>query len=162
MEAQADRHDRPRVLTRPGTLMAETATAEPLLKTPLYEDHVARGARMVPFAGYAMPVQYPTGILAEHQWTRERAGLFDVSHMGQAVLVGPDHETTARAFETLVPGDMLELPRGRQRYTPLLNEQGGIRDGPMAGPPPHPGPDRAPRLRVNAPPQGAGHPKNEA
>ena len=79
---------------------------------------------MVPFAGYAMPVQYPTGILAEHAWTRENAGLFDVSHMGQAVLVGPDHPTTARALETLVPADILYLPPGRQRYALLLNEQG--------------------------------------
>jgi len=130
--------------------MAETATAEPLLKTPLYEEHVARGARMVPFAGYAMPVQYPTGILAEHQWTRERAGLFDVSHMGQAVLVGPDHETTARAFETLVPGDMLELPRGRQRYTLLLNEQGGIRDDLMSVRPDDPARDGELVIVVNA------------
>src|SRR3954463_9624164 len=150
MEAQADRHDRPRVLTRPGTLMAETATAEPLLKTPLYEDHVARGARMVPFAGYAMPVQYPTGILAEHAWTRENAGLFDVSHMGQAVLVGPDHPTTARALESLVPGDILGLPRGRQRYALLLNEQGGIRDDLMVARPDDPARDGELFLIVNA------------
>ena len=78
---------------------AETASTEPLLKTPLHARHVTLGARMVPFAGYDMPVQYPAGIMAEHNWTRESAGLFDVSHMGQAFLVGPDHETTARALD---------------------------------------------------------------
>ena len=115
--------------------MAETATAELLLRTPLHAEHVALGARVVPFAGYAMPVQYPTGILAEHTWTRESAGLFDVSHMGQAVLAGPDHDTTARALETLVPADIFGLRPGRQRYALLLNEQGGIRDDLMVSRP---------------------------
>jgi len=101
---------------------------EPLLRTPLHDEHVALGARMVPFAGYAMPVQYPAGILAEHTWTREHAGLFDVSHMGQAALVGPDQETTARALEALVPADILGLKPGQQRYTQLLTEAGGILD----------------------------------
>ncbi len=78
---------------------------------------------MVPFAGYAMPVQYPTGILAEHLWTREHAGLFDVSHMGQAALIGPDHATTARALEALVPADILNLKPGQQRYTQLLDDE---------------------------------------
>ncbi len=83
---------------------------------------------MVPFAGYDMPVQYPTGILTEHNWTRASAGLFDVSHMGQAFLIGPDHETTARALEALVPADILNLAPGKQRYSQLLNEDGGILD----------------------------------
>jgi aminomethyltransferase len=83
---------------------------------------------MVPFAGYEMPVQYPMGILKEHLHTRAGAGLFDVSHMGQAVLSGPDHETVARALEALVPADILNLAPGRQRYTQLLNEEGGIID----------------------------------
>src|SRR5690348_10104193 len=85
-----------------------------LRSTPFTERHRALGARMVPFAGYDMPVQYPTGILAEHQWTRENAGLFDVSHMGQAFLVGPDHATTAAALEALCPADFVGLAPGRQ------------------------------------------------
>lgn len=82
---------------------------------------------MVPFAGYSMPVQYE-GILAEHRWTREHAGLFDVSHMGQAALRGAGHETTARALERLVPADILSLTPGQQRYSQLLSETGGILD----------------------------------
>ena len=70
----------------------------PLLRTPLYELHRALGAKMVPFAGYEMPVQYPLGILKEHLHTRTQTGLFDVSHMGQAFLIGPDHATTAAAL----------------------------------------------------------------
>ena len=109
--------------------MAEPLTApDALLDTPLRGEHVAAGARMVPFAGYAMPVQYATGILAEHLWTRESAGLFDVSHMGQAALIGPDHATAARALEALVPADLLNLKPGQQRYTQLLNEEAGILD----------------------------------
>lgn len=109
--------------------MAEPAAADDrLLGTPLAAEHRESGARMVPFAGYSMPVQYATGILAEHLWTRESAGLFDVSHMGQAALIGPDHETTARALETLVPADILGLKLGQQRYTQLLNDEGGILD----------------------------------
>ena len=109
--------------------MAEPATVlPPLHRTPLHGLHVARGARMVPFAGYEMPVQYPTGILAEHLHTRRRAGLFDVSHMGQAFLRGPDHHTTAAALERLVPGDVLGLKPGRVRYTQLTNSNGGIID----------------------------------
>src|SRR3954453_23372696 len=107
--------------------MADPAHAdEALLQTPLHAEHVSAGARMVPFAGYAMPVQYPTGILAEHLWTREHAGLFDGSHMGQAALIGPDHATTAKALEALVPADVLNLKPGQQRYTQLLDESGGI------------------------------------
>jgi aminomethyltransferase len=99
-----------------------------LKQTPLYDTHKALGAKLVPFAGYEMPVQYSTGVLAEHNWTREHAGLFDVSHMGQATLRGPDFETTARALEKLIPADVLGLEKGQQRYSQLLNEQGGILD----------------------------------
>ena len=108
------------------------ATAKPdtdLLKTPLHDLHVAHGARMVPFAGYAMPVQYPSGIITEHKHTRSAAGLFDVSHMGQAILRGAD---VAASFEKLVPGDIAGLNIGQMRYTLLLNEAGGIRDDLMA------------------------------
>jgi aminomethyltransferase len=107
--------------------MADLATAPKgtLARTPLYELHVAQGARMVPFAGYAMPVQYKSGIIAEHLHTREKAGLFDVSHMGQAVLSGAD---AARALETLVAADIAGLAPGRQRYTQFLDEKGGILD----------------------------------
>jgi aminomethyltransferase len=108
--------------------MAEPQSAEPLRRTPLYDLHVSLGARIVPFAGYEMPVQYPTGIIAEHNWTRERAGLFDVSHMGQAFVVGHSHDATARALEKLVPGDIRGLGLGRIRYTQLTNPEGGIID----------------------------------
>ena len=111
--------------------MAEHAHSdEPLLQTPLHAEHVALGARMVPFAGYDMPVQYPTGILTEHNWTREHAGLFDVSHMGQAILIAEDksHETVARALEALIPADILNLKPNQQRYSQLLSEDAGILD----------------------------------
>ncbi len=101
---------------------------ETLARTPLYDLHVRRAARMVPFAGYAMPLHYPPGILKEHLHTRASAGLFDVSHMGQAVLSGPDHTATAAALEALVPADICNLRPGQQRYTQLLNETGGIID----------------------------------
>ena len=110
-----------------GAAAPQTATA-PLRQTPLHSLHVARGARMVPFAGYDMPVQYAEGIIAEHNHVRSSTGLFDVSHMGQAFLVGADHETVARALETLVPGDIVNLAPGRQRYTQLTSEDGGIID----------------------------------
>src|SRR5665811_821677 len=97
----------------------------PLLKTPLHDLHVALGARMVPFAGYSMPVQYPAGLMAEHHHTRNAAGLFDVSHMGQLRLVGPD---SAAALETLLPVDVIDLPVGQQRYGLLLKDDGGIID----------------------------------
>jgi len=97
----------------------------PLLKTPLYDLHLELGARMVPFAGYSMPVQYPAGLMAEHKHTRDAAGLFDISHMGQLRLVGPD---AAAAFETLMPVDVIDLPAGKQRYGLLLNDEGGILD----------------------------------
>jgi aminomethyltransferase len=108
--------------------MASEAPAGPLSKTPLYQLHVEAGAKMVPFAGYDMPVQYPTGVLTEHNWTRAHAGLFDVSHMGQAFVTGPDWETTAKALEALVPADILNLKVGQQRYSQLLAEDGGILD----------------------------------
>ena len=99
--------------------------ATELLKTPLTDLHVELGARMVPFAGYSMPVQYPAGLMAEHHHTRTAAGLFDVSHMGQLRLVGPD---AAAAFETLIPVDVIGLAVGKQRYGLLLNDEGGIID----------------------------------
>ena len=102
-----------------------SAPDEELRKTPLHALHLELGARMVPFAGYAMPVQYPAGLMAEHHHTRTSAGLFDVSHMGQLRLVGPD---AAAAFETLVPVDVIDLGPGRQRYGLLLTDEGTIID----------------------------------
>jgi len=99
-----------------------------LLFTPLYGLHREYGARFAPFAGYDMPIQYRDGILAEHAHTRAKAGLFDVSHMGQAWLDGPDHATLAAALETLCAADLLGLAPGRQRYTQWLNAAGGIID----------------------------------
>ncbi len=96
-----------------------------LLLTPLNALHLELGARMVPFAGYSMPVQYPAGLMAEHHHTRTAAGLFDVSHMGQLRLVGAD---AAAAFETLIPVDVIDLPVGKQRYGLLLGDDGGILD----------------------------------
>jgi aminomethyltransferase len=131
--------------------MAELdVTDQPLLQTPLHHEHERLGARMVPFAGYAMPVQYPTGVLAEHNWTREHAGLFDVSHMGQAVLFGPDHAATARALEALVPADILNLKPGQQRYSQLLDQAGGILDDLMIVRPGDPADDGKLMLVVNA------------
>ena len=101
------------------------ASPAPLRQTPLDGLHIELGARMVPFAGYSMPVQYPTGLMAEHLHTRASAGLFDVSHMGQLRLEGPE---AAAAFETLVPVDVIGLATGKQRYGLLLNENGGIMD----------------------------------
>ena len=100
-------------------------STEQLLKTPLHALHIELGARMVPFAGYDMPVQYPLGVMKEHQHTREQAGLFDVSHMGQIRLIGAD---AAKALEALVPVDIIDLPVGMQRYAMFTNEQGGILD----------------------------------
>ncbi|MBT5049171.1 MAG: glycine cleavage system aminomethyltransferase GcvT [Rhodospirillaceae bacterium] len=96
-----------------------------LKRVALHDLHVALGARMVPFAGFEMPVQYPAGIMAEHTHTRESASLFDVSHMGQVSLRGVD---PAAAMETLVPGDIRALAPGRVRYTQLTNDRGGIID----------------------------------
>ncbi len=100
-------------------------TLSDLQTTPLNALHTELGARMVPFAGYSMPVQYPAGLMAEHQHTRTAAGLFDVSHMGQLRLVGPD---AAAAFETLMPVDVVGLPVGKQRYGLLLTEGGTVID----------------------------------
>ncbi|MEM1074056.1 MAG: glycine cleavage system aminomethyltransferase GcvT [Pseudomonadota bacterium] len=99
-----------------------------LKHTPLYALHAAMGAKMVPFAGYAMPVQYPMGVMQEHLHTRAKAGLFDVSHMGQVLVSGPSWEAVALAFEALVPMDVLSLADGRQRYGLFTNEAGGIED----------------------------------
>jgi aminomethyltransferase len=102
-----------------------TLTTDILKKTPLHALHVALGAKMVPFAGYEMPVQYPSGVLKEHLHTRDQAGLFDVSHMGQAFLSGAD---PARALEKLTPADVMGLKEGMQRYGLLLTQEGTIRD----------------------------------
>ncbi|WP_112873314.1 glycine cleavage system aminomethyltransferase GcvT [Paracoccus endophyticus] len=98
---------------------------EDLRRTPLYDLHLALGARMVPFAGWEMPVQYPMGVMGEHLHTRSAAGLFDVSHMGQVILRGPD---VAARLETLVPADIVGLPEGRQRYGLFTTPQGGVLD----------------------------------
>ncbi|QBF25378.1 glycine cleavage system aminomethyltransferase GcvT [Pseudomonas tructae] len=100
-------------------------STQTLLKTPLHALHLELGARMVPFAGYDMPVQYPLGVMKEHLHSREQAGLFDVSHMGQIRLSGA---SAAKALETLVPVDIIDLPVGMQRYAMFTNEQGGILD----------------------------------
>ena len=115
--------------------MAE-ASSEDLLQTPLYERHVAAGGRIVPFGGYALPVQYPTGIMTEHKWTREHAGLFDVSHMGPSFLTlkdrsgdaEGDHAAVSALVEPLICGDIAGLKPGQVRYTLLLNENGGALD----------------------------------
>ncbi|KQS54362.1 glycine cleavage system protein T [Brevundimonas sp. Leaf363] len=108
---------------------------ETLKTTPLNAAHRALGARMVGFGGYDMPVQYE-GVLAEHRWTRGHAGLFDVSHMGQAKITGAD---AIAQFERFVPGDYQALKAGKQKYSLLLNERGGIIDDLMAGKPDHDG-----------------------
>ncbi len=106
-----------------------SATPDPtLLHTPLHELHLRLGARLVPFAGYAMPVQYPGGLMAEHRQCRESAALFDVSHMGQLRLVGADAAETASALETLVPVDVVDLGVGKQRYAFFTNASGGLLD----------------------------------
>jgi aminomethyltransferase len=107
-----------------GSMMSDEEQPAEILALPLDGWHRARGARMVAFAGYHMPIQYE-GIMAEHLWTRESAGLFDVSHMGQLMLSG---EGAADALEALVPGDISALAPGRMRYSLLLNEEGGILD----------------------------------
>jgi aminomethyltransferase len=115
------------LLTSDADLM--TDTTETLLKTPLHALHAELGAKFVPFAGYEMPVQYPAGVLKEHLHTRASAGLFDVSHMGQAFLSGSD---PARALERVTPADYVGLKEGMQRYGLLLNSQGTIKDDFMA------------------------------
>jgi aminomethyltransferase len=99
--------------------------SEALLRTPLYELHLSLGAKMVPFAGYEMPVQYPSGVMAEHRATRAGAGLFDVSHMGQVRIGGAD---AAAALESLIPIDVVGLALGRQRYGYFTDEAGGLLD----------------------------------
>lgn len=110
--------------------MPETNSATGLKRTPLHDLNVAHGGKMVPFAGYEMPVQFPAGVLKEHLHTRSAAGLFDVSHMGQIALrpKSGDVADAARALEALVPQDILALPKGRQRYAQFTNDQGGILD----------------------------------
>ena len=99
-----------------------------LLHTPLYAFHIENGAKMVPFAGYDMPVQYAAGVMKEHNQTRESAGLFDVSHMGQVIVRGADYISAAKALEALIPVDILDLDEGRQRYGFFTNDAGGIND----------------------------------
>lgn len=99
--------------------------SDTLLKTPLFDLHVELGGKMVPFAGYEMPVQYPLGVKKEHLHTRDQSGLFDVSHMGQVKLTGAN---AAAALEKLVPVDIIDLPAGKQRYAIFTNEEGGIMD----------------------------------
>ncbi len=131
---------------------------ETLKTTPLNAAHLALGGKMVPFAGYAMPVQYPLGILKEHLWTRQHAGLFDVSHMGPAFLelTSPsgdgdaDHRAVAGLIEPLVCGDIRGLKPGQIRYTLLLNQDGGILDDLMIGRPSGPAEQGKLYLVVNA------------
>ncbi|UZD90082.1 glycine cleavage system aminomethyltransferase GcvT [Cognatishimia activa] len=105
--------------------MAETGD---LNHTPLFDLHAELGAKMVPFAGYSMPVQYPLGVMKEHLHCRAQAGLFDVSHMGQVILRGENYEAVAHAFETLVPMDVADLDQNKQRYGFFTNDDGGIED----------------------------------
>jgi len=120
--------------------MAETSPTN-LKTTPLYEQHLAANGRMVPFGGYSLPVQYPSGIMTEHKWCREHAGLFDVSHMGPSFLLlnnpsgdaEADHAAVAAIIEPLICGDIAGLKPGQIRYTLLLNETGGVIDDLMVG-----------------------------
>lgn len=133
-------------------------TGEALKSTPLTGAHRALGAKMTPFAGYDMPVQYPAGILREHLWTREHAGAFDVSHMGPAFLElanrsgdpEADHRAVAALIEPLVCGDIRGLKPGQLRYTLLLNEAGGMVDDLMVGRPAEPRRQGALYIVVNA------------
>jgi aminomethyltransferase len=111
-------------------MLARDAASTPLKQTPLHSLHLARGGKMVPFAGYDMPVQYPAGVLKEHLHTRTSAGLFDVSHMGQLALRPKSGkvEDAAHALERLVPQDVVAVTAGRQRYAQFTNEGGGILD----------------------------------
>lgn len=109
---------------------ASSSADNALKRVPLHDLHVARGGKIVPFAGYEMPVQYAAGVLKEHLQTRASAGLFDVSHMGQIVLRPKSGrvEDAARALERLVPQDILAVPHGRQRYAQFTSDTGGILD----------------------------------
>ncbi len=129
------------------------------LKTVLLDArHRTLGGRMVPFSGYCLPVQYPPGIIAEHKWTREHAGLFDVSHMGPSLLIldhksgdpDADHRAVAALVEPLVCGDIAGLKLGQLRYTLLLNEAGGVLDDLMIGRPADPAWSGALYIIVNA------------
>ncbi len=102
--------------------------SETLHHTALHDEHLRLAARMVAFAGYAMPVHYSTGVLTEHNWTRQQAGLFDVSHMGQCSVIASDFDTACTVLEKIVPADLRSLVPGQQRYSQLLNEAGGILD----------------------------------
>jgi aminomethyltransferase len=114
----------------------DTVVPQSLKRTPLHAAHVAAGGRMVPFAGYEMPVQFKDGVLTEHRWTREHAGLFDVSHMGPCYLhladksgdAEADHHAISAIIEPLISGDIASLKPAQIRYTVLLNEQGGMLD----------------------------------
>src|SRR5262245_49227246 len=135
-----ERRNRNPGLTRP--VMADEAHTD-LKHTPLFALNAELGGKMVPFAGYAMPVQFPTGILKEHLHARAAAGLFDVSHMGQALLhlenptgdAAARHAAIASLIETLTPGEIKSLKPGQIRYTLLLNDEGGIRDDLMVSRP---------------------------
>src|ERR1700739_5011166 len=115
---------------REGPVMLARDDQSQLKRTPLHALHVAGGGKMVPFAGYEMPVQYPAGVLREHLHTRSSAGLFDVSHMGQIALRPKSGrvEDAALALERLVPQDILAIAPGRQRYAQFTNAAGGILD----------------------------------
>lgn len=138
--------------------IAMTGSGEPLLRTPLHGLHLSLGAKMVEFAGYDMPVQYPDGVLKEHLWTRSKAGLFDVSHMGQAFLRSTEkaqgteeaHASVSAALESLVPGEVLKLKRGAMRYSVFLNDDGGVVDDLMITRPAMPSGDGSLFLVVNA------------
>ncbi len=99
-----------------------------LLKTPFYDLHLENGAKMVPFAGYSMPLQYKMGIRQEHLYCRSHVGLFDVSHMGQVELIADDYDTAAQALEAIVPADVVKLKPGHLRYSVIMNGSGGIED----------------------------------
>jgi aminomethyltransferase len=132
--------------------------SESLKRTPLYDAHVTSGGRMVPFAGYELPVQYRDGVLKEHLWTREHAGAFDVSHMGPSFLTlndksgdgDADHAAIAAIAETLVCGDIKGLKPGQLRYTLLMNKDGGLLDDLMIGRPAAPGSQGMLYIVVNA------------
>ena len=130
--------------------MSEDTADTPLLTTPLDKLHVSLGGRMVGFAGYSMPVQYPSGIVTEHNHTRSKAGLFDVSHMGQCWLTGENHESVASALKKLLPGEVKALEPGRIRYSQFTNEDGGIIDDLMITRPVDPADDGKLYLVVNA------------
>ena len=120
----------------PESALSQPSVSEPLKTTPLHAAHLAAGARMVAFAGYDMPVQYRDGVLKEHLWTRQHAGVFDVSHMGPAFLIltdrsddaEADHRAAAAILEPLVSGDVAGLRLAQLRYTLLLNPKGGMID----------------------------------